>query len=240
MILKKRDKTLIIILASTGLFYAFFICTPYIKAKDTTPSFNAIILQRDTLKEDFIDKKLADKIKPAIRKWLNFYNLDIYKFRKTNYDKETSPEKLAIEEDTTSMYYKPFHKKSDDIYLPVLYDYSPNKRFYLNVLETAGVFKDEDGKWYYMGGDDCMEVYLTDRKKGNKALILWLGSSAFAEATFWLDNDTFIIVGYDSYDIPRHFLSLRGKINQSFYINKTPNDSSYFRYDLRSRGIITD
>lgn len=186
------------------------------------------------------DKKLANQLKPVLKKWLDFYNLDINKFRLEQQGEASSPEELAISVDTTSIYHKPFDKESDDIYEPVLYDYSPNKRFYLNVRETALVYRDENNIWRYDGGDDCLEVYLTDRTKGNKALVLWLGSSAFAESAFWLDDDTFIIVGYEYYDDPKRFIFLRGKINKNFYtdMDEIPPGSDYFVHDLKSRGVI--
>ncbi|NDV94189.1 hypothetical protein D0T84_04555 [Dysgonomonas sp. 521] len=191
--------------------------------------------------KDYIDKKLANKLKPVLKSWLDFYNLDIHKFRLGQQGETSSTlEDLAISVDTASIYHRPFNKESDDIYEPVLYDYSPNKRFYLNVRETALVYRDEDNKWRYEGGDDCMEVYLTDRKKENSAIILWLGSSAFAEAAFWLNNDTFIIVGYTDYEEAKRFLYLRGKINANYYtdMNEIPPGSEYFIHDLKSRGVI--
>jgi len=191
-------------------------------------------------KDNHIDKILADKMKPKIKKWLDFYNLDIYKFWGKQKEGGILAD-LAINEDTASIHRKEFSKELDDIYQPVLYDYSPNKRFYLNVRETACVYKDDDdGKWHYEGGDDCMEIYLTDRKNMKKALVLWLGSTAYAEAAFWLDNDTFIITGYTYYDIPLRYIYLRGKINADYYIDmdNIPPGSDYFIHDIKSRGVI--
>lgn len=194
----------------------------------------------DVATKDYIDKKLANKLKPVLKKWLDFYSLDINKFRLEQQNESSSLEDMAISKDTASIYHIQFDKKSDDIYLPILYDYSPNKRFYLNVRETAFVYKGDDNKWRYDGGDDCMEIYLTDRTKGNKNLVLWLGSSAFAEAAFWLDNDTFIITGYMSYDSPCRYIYLRGKINANYYISmdEVPPGSDYFVHDLRARGVF--
>ena len=74
-------------------------------------------------------------------------------------------------------------------------DYSPNKRFYVDL----GIWweQDDDGK-YYTAWDDCQEIYFTDRKLKQNNLLLWFGVSMFSEAVFWKDNNTFMVVGYSS------------------------------------------
>lgn len=190
--------------------------------------------------DNLISKRDADRIKPAIRKWLDFYKLDIYSFLGQIALNKLSLEDLAVEEDTLSMYYRKYERKSDDVYQPLLYDYSPNKRFYLNLLETAGVAK-EDEKWYYIGGDDCLEIYLADRKKGNKALVHWLGAGTFVEGVFWLDNKSYIIVGYEHLEKPQYFFQVNGEYSGRYYLSVDQLfESSYFRSDLELRGVICD
>lgn len=193
----------------------------------------------DTIK---ISKEIAKKIKPAIKKWLDFYDLDINEFYLEKESEAHTPESLALEDDTTSVYYEAFDKVKDDVYLPAIYDYSPNKRFYLNVLSGRGIYEEKNGVLHYLGADDCMAVYLTDRKKGNKSLVLWLGSFAYTEAGFWAGNDVFIIVGGEYHNTHRHFVYIRGKINQDYYINRDEKslDISYFKYNAESRGIVVE
>jgi hypothetical protein len=90
-----------------------------------------------------------------------------------------------------------------------------------------------------MGGDDCMEIYLTDRKKGNKALVLWLGSSTFAEAVFWLDNESYIIAGYEYYGKPYYFIKVNGFCKREYHLPADKlSEKTYFRYSLDIRGVI--
>jgi hypothetical protein len=81
-----------------------------------------------------VEKGEADLLKPVLKSWLDFYNIDIYEFRKVTEEEGCSLESLAISEDTASIYYRKFDRERDDVYLPVIYDYSPDKRFYLNLL----------------------------------------------------------------------------------------------------------
>ncbi|WP_163273052.1 hypothetical protein [Dysgonomonas sp. 511] len=183
-----------------------------------------------------IDKKNADKIKSAISKWLKYYKLDIYAFRGVLVDVSSYP---SVEPDTASIHYRGYDEAIDNVYNPILYDYSPNRQKYLNIRETSGVFRNkEDGKYYYEGGDDCQEIYLTDRKDKTDNMVLWMGASEFAEAAFWLDNDTYIITGYN---MQEYFIRVcNSKYNgyYTYYLDNRP-DITYFDYDIKQRGIIT-
>jgi hypothetical protein len=186
-----------------------------------------------------IDRTFAGKIKPTINKWLRFYNLDIYNFRGEPIVQDAVPDPM-YERDTASIYYREYSHEHN-VYNPMLYDYSPNKQKYLNVRETSYVYKDDDGKYYYYGGDDCQEIYLTDRRNKTKDLVLWLGSWSFAEAAFWLDNNTYIIVGRNHYNDFSLFIHIRGKYLRDYeYKLEQEPDEYYFRYDLKQRGVITD
>ena len=183
-----------------------------------------------------IDTKVANKIKPVINKWLKYYNLDIYTFRGVLVDVSSYP---PVEPDTASIHYRGYDETIDNVYNPILYDYSPNKQKYLNIRETSGVYRNkEDGKYYYEGGDDCQEIYLTDRKNKTDDMVLWMGSSEFAEAVFWLDNDTYIITGYN---MQEYFIRVCNSKYSGYYtchMNKR-FDITYFYYDVKQRGIIT-
>jgi len=190
---------------------------------------------------DYMSKALAKNLKPALNKWMKYYNADISDFYTDGTSDEIDIElyNKPFEEDTLSIYYRKYIKNEDDVYTPMLYDYSPNKKYYLTVRETSGVYRDEDGKWYYQGGDDCQEVYLVNRGSRKKVMIMWLGTSAFAEAAFWADNKTYVIVGRDYSSLTRRlFISIGGVW---YYSDRADfQDESYFEYDLKQRGVITD
>lgn len=189
---------------------------------------------------DYIPQKLANKLKPALNKWLKYHKADI-----SDFYTDSSSDNIKIElynkpfeEDTLSLYYRKYGKE-DDVYQPVLYDYSPNRRYYLTVRETSGVYKEEDGKWYYRGGDDCQEVYLVNRNTQKKVMVMWLGTGAFAEAAFWADNETYVIVGHCYYSpFPSLFINIGGVYYYSDMADL--EDKSYFENDLKHRGVIVD
>lgn len=147
----------------------------------------------------YIDKKTALKIQPKLKKWLDFYKLDIYKFRQIPVN-GTFASNLFIENDTTSTYYRKYDTKADDIYDPVMNEYSPDKKRYVNILSSIGVYREDNGKYYYMGGDDCEEIRMIDREKKENYMIIWNGSGEFSEAVFWITNDLFVVAGGSWYD----------------------------------------
>ncbi len=193
-----------------------------------------------------IDKKEMARMQPKIQKWLDFYKLDINKFGRPAplTGQGDLPMVDTREVDTTSIYYRKFTEK-DDLYLPRLHDYSPNKQQYINILSSAGVYLDTDNKLYYYGGDDCQEVYLTDRKKKEKYLILWMGSFERAEAAFWIDNRTFVIAGYTLTDPFRyiiHIFGYKGKYYEylQYEIDERPERYYFEDVNLKERLVITE
>lgn len=191
---------------------------------------------------EYIPQDLAKKLKPALSKWLKYYNADISDFYRHSFVEEESKIELynePFEEDTTSLYYRKYDKQRNDVYQPMLYDYSPNKRYYLTVRETKGVFKDEDGRWYYYGGDDCQEIYLVNRNSKKKVMVMWLGVGSSAEAAFWADDKTYAIVGQHYYSLfPGLFIWIGGIYYHLDVVNV--NEKSYFVDDLKQRGVITE
>jgi len=190
---------------------------------------------------EYIEPKLAAKIKPVLSDWLKFYDLDITQFYKTksySSDRRSVPVRdWKYEPDSASIHLREYDKKYHDVYNPILYDYSPNKKYYLNLLETSGVYQSEDGTWSYEGGDDCQEIYLTNRQDKWTNLHLWLGASSFAEGVFWIDNDSFIIV-YWNYSDDSFVIDIYGKLSgvYSCKVKESPKES-YFGYNLKKRGI---
>ena len=142
--------------------------------------------------------------KKNLSTWLNFYSIDIDDFK---YD-ET--EKLDIEVDSMSIYYRPFENKQKQ-YNP-LNDYSPDKRKYISLLETRGVFFDDtDKQYHYDGEDDSQEIYFVDIENEFCKMIQWNGFSCSTEAIFWVSNDVFVLVtkldGQD-YSLQDYFIDM--------------------------------
>jgi len=197
-------------------------------------------IENDTV---YIDKKTADKIEPELKKWLYFYSLNIMKFYYSANGGCFSQDPL--ENDTTSMYYRAY-TISNDIYDPQLYDYSPDKTRYVNLLSSTGVYREDDGKCYYMGGDDCQEIYLTDRKKKGNYMIIWNGAGSFSEAVFWVNNDVFIVAGQRMEQMPGdtfvfHLIDLNKKDCKYFEYHTSKEDVMLYYFNeinLKEREII--
>lgn len=205
------------------LLIFIFICSTY---------YSSGAMKGDTT---YIDKETVGKIESSLKKWLDFYELNIHNFKFQHRSHYLSSN------DSTSMYYRKYTSE-DDIYDPQLYDYSPDKRRYLDLMTTAGAYREEDGKCYYLGGDDCLEIYLTDRDKKEKNMIIWQGLGGFCEDVFWINNDIFAVVG-EEHSIPeiRLFnLNTNSYNHYSYDTDINDNSRSYFKeVNLKERGIFT-
>ncbi|MDU1889253.1 MAG: hypothetical protein E6767_01065 [Dysgonomonas sp.] len=199
---------------------------------------DTLTIVMDTVK---IDEVYANEIKPHIDKWLKYYDLDINDFR--HYTRRTLHIE-AMKTDTTYPYYGTFQPE-DDVYNPILFDYSPDKSKYVNHFASLYVGLEEDGKYYFRGSDDSQQLYLFDRKGKSKVMISFRGISQFADAIFWVDNDTFALVGYDSIDAPGMYLleiyDLKKDICDKYILRKEyGKEESYGMVEMKSRGIIID
>jgi len=196
---------------------------------------NAVPIDKDTV---YIDKEIASMIAPKMKKWLGFYGLNVTQFlliREPGFD-------YYAPGDTASIHYTEYSDE-DDFYDPQLYDYSPNKMLYLDLLPTSGVYREENGKCYYFGGDDCQEIYLVDRHKKQNKMILWNGTGAFSEAVFWINNDIFVIAQHDhGYTLSFHLFDLKNN-STKYYEYEIPIKeirSYYFNeINLKERNILT-
>jgi len=190
------------------------------------------VMKRDTT---YIGIDTACKIEPFLKDWLDFYKLNISCFKLQN------SYCGLLENDSTSIYFRKY-TSDDDIYDPQLYDYSPDKIRYLNLITTSGAYREEDGKCYYFGGDDCQEIYLIDRNKKEKNMIVWKGAGGFCEDVFWIDNNIFAIVGKE-YNKPEIILFDLSTHSYNHYINESKIDdtspSYFFEVNLRERSIFT-
>lgn len=140
-----------------------------------------------------IDEATINKVEPKIRKWLSAFHLNIKDFRLERHKQYEGSFDWDVYKEGESMYYSPFKPEEDDIYEPSIYDYSPDKNMYIDVLPNMGVvFENDTIKGY--GTDDCQNIYLTNRKLKKKVMVLWLGSSQIIFDCFWINNSQFILV----------------------------------------------
>lgn len=140
-----------------------------------------------------IDEATINKVEPKIRKWLSAFHLNIKDFRLERHRQYEGSFDWDVYNEEGSIYYSPFEPEEDDIYKPSIYDYSPDKNMYIDVLPSMGVDLENDTITFY-GKDDCQNIHLTNRKLKKKVMVLWLGSSQVICDCFWINNNQFILV----------------------------------------------
>lgn len=203
-----------------------------------------LIDQIRPLVEDWkIEPQLADQIRPLIEDWLIFYDIDINDFtcEPGHCDVEYGMQQFQpLKRDENSIYNREYSVAEDDIFDPVIFDYSPNKRYYVNFYQTAGVSKEKHGVYKFYGSDDCMEIYLYDRLRKRTDLMFWLGSAEVAEAVFWgKENNMVVVVGNHVYkkDGKDYFFIYANNIRFYFLDSKSQKSQSYFFKKLKEKGV---
>jgi len=210
------------------------------KAADSVPvsKKNVNEINIDSVDLTFITDEEIKKVKPAINKWLAYYNLNIKDFV---FDKEKVLNLNELRNETTYPYYGEFQKE-DDIYDPVLYDYSPDKSKYIDLLAATGVYV-ENEKYYFRGSDDCQQLGLYDRKEKSYVMFSFRAMHEFADAIFWINNNTFALVGYNTIDYPTGWYTLeiydlKNDICRSYILReKYDKKESYGIAGMKARGI---
>ena len=190
----------------------------------------------------FIEKEAANRIRPSLNRWLKHYSLNINDFINDG----TTHLSLDSLNDKRNIYYQDFESE-DDVYIPQLHDYSPNRRYYVNLLSAMYVEKGDDGRYHFRGSDDSQHLVLYDRNGKRAITISYRGLSNFVDGVFWVDNNTFIFAGYATYDTPGIFtveVYDMQKDTISFYSlkDRTNNSAkeSYMDVNMRSRGVVID
>ena len=141
----------------------------------------------------FISGEELAIIEPTIKKWADFYKVDLSQMRAIiHWDWEPYADTINV--DTLRITYRKFTNKDDTDTLTHV-NYSPDKQLYIDL----GInYEYSDDKPYPMSYANCQNVYLTDRKARRHYDVLSMDSTGFAEAAFWVGNDMFIIAGHDS------------------------------------------
>ena len=146
----------------------------------------------------FISQEEVENIQPVLEKWADFYDVDLSQLRiESVYGFD------PYSQDPHSVSYRDF-TDDDDVDTIMEVDYSPDKQRYVGL---GLVYEYSDGKWIAWG-DDCQNICLIDRKARTHKEILFIGALGRAEAVYWKDNDTFIIVGYHMYSPPMRFVAV--------------------------------
>ncbi len=124
---------------------------------------------------------------PVVKKWTNFHRIDPARAQLISCDSVC----LTCPPDTLNPYYWEFSQE-DDTGHSIGVDYSPDRMRYVDI---GFLYEYRNGKPYFLGGDDCQEIYLVDRRLRHQHMILFRGISEMAEAVFWKGNDRFIVAG---------------------------------------------
>lgn len=192
----------------------------------------------DTLVYPKISETTAKELEPKMKRWLDQLDVKISAFRQLQFFES---EGWDWDRDEQSLYFRPYDLDSDEVYEPRLRDYSPNKEMFVNVVESRGAFLENDTLKYY-GGDDCQEIYLTNRRLKKCLLLLWLGTGGVVEDCFWLNDTSFVLVGRSfsgDYIGPIFYLyNSKDQSNGIYFINDPAKiEVEYLEsVNLRSRG----
>ena len=87
------------------------------------------------------------------------------------------------------------HWEKNEDYNYYCFFYAPNKARYINYGYDCSF---DNGKFELLR-DVEQPVVFVDKKKKLLIQILYLGVSSAAQDVFWIDNDRFVIVGYNNY-----------------------------------------
>jgi len=176
-----------------------------------------------------IEQGLVNRLRPKISNWLKFHKLDIHHFTKYG-------------ESTFETGHNSYTLSDEELaYKPKLRDYSPNRKYYMSVLEMATFF-DAETNTYEVGFDDSQTIWLFDTINKTASDIQFFGTSSLCEAAAWIDNNTFVLLGHSYTNTKDFFImmfDLKNKTITSYYNrNKGYNiDDSYFYKNLELRGI---
>lgn len=186
-----------------------------------------------------------EMIKPILKKWIDFYGVDLAQTRFVSKDSvclaDTSPIKIYIPDSIYHREYAPKQNTSERIEM----FYSPNKQYYVDI----GILCENiNGKYYDNGDyDDSQAIYFTNRPLRQNHLLFYFGISTGIESVFWKNNDVFILVGKDfgepaitnlffyEYNIPNQ--------TRTHYSTLVPscNDKNYrMEVVMKEKGIIVN
>jgi len=197
-------------------------------------------------KENFYNLPLISQeeeqgIKPLLRRWLIYGNLDLSEARFVRHDTIN----INIPSDKGSVYYREFTSEYDSPSL-IQMVYSPNKQLYIDLEYHIKRI----GNKYYFDSDsagDGQTVFLVDRKEKHFSLITEYGLGGHLDDAFWKNKDTFIICGYEYDFINKGIIlifDLKNNTRKRYEIEvseeqleKIFEKEGYFNYFFKQKGI---
>lgn len=129
-----------------------------------------------------------------LNRWLEFYDVSLEDFKYTN------GSTIPLEQDSSSIYFYDFEQKQKK-YEPLIKEYSPNKKQYINLLtSTGGIFYyPETEEYFYIGVDDSQELYYIDLDSELNFFLRINGLNQLTNDVLWIDNDTFVMLTVNDY-----------------------------------------
>lgn len=185
--------------------------------------------------QELISKQTIKRIKPSIDIWLKYYNLNIKDFTQEYKDR------YELQEfDEVSVFCTKLSEK-DWIYKPKLREYSQDKHYYIPLYEFS-VMYDEESKKYYGGWDDSQSVWLYDKTTMQGSVVKFNGVGSITEAAYWIDKNSFVLLGYEHIEEYRYTITLydlKNMVTESYVLKaEKPDDGkSFYHYNLGLRGI---
>ncbi len=137
-------------------------------------------------------------LEPVIRPWLDFYDIDLAQAMQLGVTKGGCVNCLREPADGEAYYYE--FNPEDDTPSLVAMSYSPNRQRYVDL--SICVEKDENGVWHDTGMYDVDQaVFLVDRRRKTKNLLIYNGSDGHVQDVFWKGNDVFVMVSATVWDV---------------------------------------
>ncbi len=118
--------------------------------------------------------------------WLNYYNLDMNHFQKTDVKTEDFMDWQDYNLDSS------FLEMYEQLFI-----FSPNEKFFLDLDTYSVILERIDNKLYLvdLGIDTEIKLVTSDRKKYSR--IFFCGSACIPETAYWISNSTFEVAGFE-------------------------------------------
>lgn len=224
------------------IYFLFVILCVGLSAckKSSTQSTDSIAQANDTIVSDSVDNQdiqiqdehkyisstMANRLKPILKEWLNYGNMNIEQFLEYDSGKfePVYAEKLELEPE-------------DLVYKPLLRDYSPDKRYYLDLLENILSY-DSETNMYETMFDDSQSIWLYDLKDGTVLRAQLYNMNELCDAAYWIDNNTFVLVGSNIYSSSFIQVFNLKDMTRNFYVMKKSAPEKGFLYqNIKNRDI---
>lgn len=189
--------------------------------------------------EKTISKDISKKLDSVLSDWFSFYNIRLSDFTlEDTTDWEITEDIKSLEAVNEESFFVVKLSEKDLIYDPLLREYSPGKHYYIPLYEHIVYYHAETGE-YYSAFDDSQNIWLYNTKTGWGYMIQFWGVGGIAEAVYWLDDKTVVIVSKDYSEGLSFYLYDLDKMQRSYFSSSESVDFSkmFYRYELSKRGV---